>query len=324
MDPEPVKPRCPRCGYDLGGTVATWTESCPVSGVCAECGLAIIWGDVLNPARWTPHWSYEQDCGDLHFQRRRRIPSTLWRMLWAPGFWRGMRMEFVFRPWRIAKLALVGICLQFIVFLAGYVAWELLAQRPGRPSVWYFLRNDERLWILLWPRTLLGEWWGADVHAWPKRFPLTAWWLMVGGLLVPWCFALLPQSLRQAKVRPRHLVRVTLYGIPVMTAIATIPWVGEDVLSSLGVLSWNRGWLSYIDFWSLQNFWGRWEWPALTLTWVAWQTWWWGCAVTRYMRIPHGWGVAMLLVALAHLVALGLVLWLSGDQRLRFVSDVFR
>src|SRR5688572_19491648 len=42
---------CPRCGYDLGGSAATWIASCPMAGECSECGLALEWADVLNPAR---------------------------------------------------------------------------------------------------------------------------------------------------------------------------------------------------------------------------------------------------------------------------------
>ncbi len=31
-------PRCPGCGYDHTGVVASWTESCPVRARCPECG----------------------------------------------------------------------------------------------------------------------------------------------------------------------------------------------------------------------------------------------------------------------------------------------
>lgn len=34
----PPKPRCPRCGYDLSGAVATWKTSCPLEVTCSECG----------------------------------------------------------------------------------------------------------------------------------------------------------------------------------------------------------------------------------------------------------------------------------------------
>ena len=35
--------KCPRCGYDLRGAIATWTEQCPLHGTCAGCGLQFAW-----------------------------------------------------------------------------------------------------------------------------------------------------------------------------------------------------------------------------------------------------------------------------------------
>lgn len=40
---------CPRCGYDLHGTIDTWTDACPLTGVCSECGLEFIWSEILCP-----------------------------------------------------------------------------------------------------------------------------------------------------------------------------------------------------------------------------------------------------------------------------------
>ena len=33
---------CPRCGYDQRGMVESWTLQCPLTGECAECGLALL------------------------------------------------------------------------------------------------------------------------------------------------------------------------------------------------------------------------------------------------------------------------------------------
>jgi hypothetical protein len=39
---------CPRCGYDLSGTIAAWECSCPVDGVCGECGLGFRWAGLFR------------------------------------------------------------------------------------------------------------------------------------------------------------------------------------------------------------------------------------------------------------------------------------
>src|SRR5262245_20022741 len=52
-------PACPRCGYDLAGTLALWRDSCPLDGACPECGLAFRWSDVLVPLRLMPRWLLE-------------------------------------------------------------------------------------------------------------------------------------------------------------------------------------------------------------------------------------------------------------------------
>lgn len=49
-----TRPRCPRCGYDLGGQVATWREACPLEGSCPECGATFAWGKVFYGYREPP------------------------------------------------------------------------------------------------------------------------------------------------------------------------------------------------------------------------------------------------------------------------------
>ncbi len=47
---------CPRCGEDRSELAATWTDSCPLSHVCTECGLAFRWRDAFAGA---PRWWIE-------------------------------------------------------------------------------------------------------------------------------------------------------------------------------------------------------------------------------------------------------------------------
>src|SRR6185295_18404627 len=58
-DGNPAPPHCPRCGYDLSGAVATWSLSCPITGVCSECGLAFDWRNILDPKNRDVPWLYE-------------------------------------------------------------------------------------------------------------------------------------------------------------------------------------------------------------------------------------------------------------------------
>lgn len=46
---------CPKCDYDLGGIRASWRESCPLRGVCPECGFQFNWGHLITPMSTTPH-----------------------------------------------------------------------------------------------------------------------------------------------------------------------------------------------------------------------------------------------------------------------------
>ena len=52
-----AEPMCPRCGYDLSGQVRTWTDACPLAGVCTECGFEVEYRFVLNPGL-TARWRY--------------------------------------------------------------------------------------------------------------------------------------------------------------------------------------------------------------------------------------------------------------------------
>lgn len=50
---------CPHCDYDLTGTIAAWTEACPLSSRCSECGEAIDWPELMRAARPPAPWSME-------------------------------------------------------------------------------------------------------------------------------------------------------------------------------------------------------------------------------------------------------------------------
>ncbi len=133
LDDRIIEARCPRCGYDLRGTVRAWRESSPLTGTCAECGLEFGWDYILRPDRLAPPWCVE-------FARRRRgIPiaaaKTLLRSFWPWGFWKRINMAFPMRWGRlaiyIALLLVVPLTTIYITTRAGlavYVRWNLQKQ----------------------------------------------------------------------------------------------------------------------------------------------------------------------------------------------------
>lgn len=48
--------KCPRCGYDLRGTIATWMQQCPLEGQCTECGLRFEWRELMSVRFLMPRW----------------------------------------------------------------------------------------------------------------------------------------------------------------------------------------------------------------------------------------------------------------------------
>jgi len=99
---------CPRCGYDQRGTVATWSEQCPLNGICTECGLEFPWAELLVPAKFEPQWCVE------FVPRRRKIfgacLKTFLRSFRPRHFWSRLKMSQTIRPWR----------------LVAYIAWLMM------------------------------------------------------------------------------------------------------------------------------------------------------------------------------------------------------
>lgn len=120
-DPE-LTTSCPRCGYDLRGTVATWMESCPLSGVCAECGLAFEWGEVYDPGRTAPGWCIEfaQRGGVEGSGIVRAAASTAFRTLFFWWFWKQLRLSHPVNPPRLCAY----IALLILPLILMYALWQ--------------------------------------------------------------------------------------------------------------------------------------------------------------------------------------------------------
>lgn len=118
--------RCPRCGYDLSGVIASWEGACPLEGRCSECGVDFHWGDLLNERRRHLPWLYE------HANRWWNFSAAWKTTLTALTPWRFWRQTKVHHPIRLVRLALwlpvtiapllllLAIALLIIGALTGY------------------------------------------------------------------------------------------------------------------------------------------------------------------------------------------------------------
>jgi len=149
-DPRPA--RCPRCGYDLRGTIDSWGQQCPLNGRCTECGLAFEWSEVMCPTKYEPGWCVE------FTEKRRHVPTacvlTYFRSFAPWVFWRRLAMSFALRPGRLVVYlgALVAplLCL-YVAVQAGvaiYVRYHTeqaaMASRQGYVSQLQSLKSAQK------------------------------------------------------------------------------------------------------------------------------------------------------------------------------------
>lgn len=208
-------PTCPRCGYDLAGAIATWTDSCPMTGTCSECGLHLHWPDVINGHLHDLRWFYE------HTPKGRwglgRVVGTLLRLVFPWWFWGKVKLHHRIDGRRqvwflvlatlpfylLGVAAAVWLRLDHALFHNGYAArltvWDRFAEfwgtaLPGIANPWSCTRN--------WPDTLWG----------PRNWHPVIFALFFASFLVPFMLALLEPSRKLCKVRHSHLHRTMLYG----------------------------------------------------------------------------------------------------------------
>ena len=371
-DVETGEARCPRCGYDLRGVVGAWESSCPLEGVCSECGLAVRWAEVLRPEKFAPWWCVES------VPRLRAVPlsasATMLRSFRPWTFWRELKMSQRIRWGRLGMYVVLLFVLPVIVgyvveqsAVALHVRWQkgqelrecrqhvtgrirsiqLLVespQWPARPAMERQALQSELQsldtalaapvsvnhgYAAAWleavftptartsagtintfagrqpypaPRQLHGElrisgtvWGGNLTDRLLEWAPLAAWWI-AAQVLLPVCFVCLPISRRRAKVRWRHLARIALYGLFIPWAIVFAMLLCITV--ALASPRWDGvalGAASLLLFLMI---------PATVAWWVA--------AISRYLRMPHAWAVAVLLTVVAVLFPLTAIVGVRG------------
>ncbi|HMN40182.1 MAG TPA: hypothetical protein PKE29_05005 [Phycisphaerales bacterium] len=310
MPPRPAPPECPRCGYDLSGAVGAWPEgSCPCEGRCSECGLEVLWRDVLNPA---------YAMSDLFFETARRkfvraFFRTWWQSLRPWRLWRGAQMQFPVRAGRL------GV---FVVLATGLV-WAVLAVvitvigRMG--GVRWFGWSSVRPWAMWrWFADGMESLWPIEARFLaPSNIALPPWlvlgWLwMVMTLLM---LRLVPQTMRKARVRVSHVVRIWAYSLVGAPVLLFVPSIGER---SMRACSWLEAHLQpfVLDHPGIMNL-------GLLGAWGGWMVLCWGSAGRHYLRLERPWLVAGVLVFLGGLVVvtLGVMVALGSRSGMEWMMD---
>lgn len=279
--------RCPRCGYDQSGVIDSWKESCPLTGMCSECGLPIDWCRLLNE-----RFRFEDEFFEHASQRRARAWWRTIRRTWRPRrFWRWVRMDHPVRRARLVRGALLGALFMDVLGVLG-VGLVFFAITVIHRFTWSYWPIEE-LWYpvfrtlhygLLPPGVAL---YFETPLAWVLLPPLTL-------VLMPAAFLTVPVTFRRAKVRRVHLLRIFLYGLAAYPLMCALPaWVimlGEMVLELRPVLqlAWQlRPWIELAE-WTLLI-----AWPVVFIGW------WWYRAARDYLRLPRPGLIAIVLLAMA-------------------------
>lgn len=220
VSPEFPTPICPRCDYDLSGEVATWHDHCPLSSRCPECGLDVRWTAVYR-IEAPPRWSIEHAEPQPHWRRLTLLkpvllsacaaflPRFLWRRLTLGMRVVPHRLALMLAVWLIAGYLLtVAVMLgtQYLAHILDHEAYlvQISASRYPIASVQYpsFWTHRDALGVLFPFFRLPGS---TGVPPQPALLSI------LFAFTVPFALVLLPFSLRRAKVRPRHLLRLTAY-----------------------------------------------------------------------------------------------------------------
>jgi hypothetical protein len=171
-------------------------------------------------------------------------------------------------------------------------------------STMYPYVAPRELWTVakwLWTQTPNG---GSQSSSW-QYFDLSAStgamaWGCLLMLMLPGSLVLLPASRRKAKVGWGHIVRVTVYGMPwamVVFGICAVCWATA--------MLWDSSWTLVGPLIQVLSVAGL---PALLVVW-------WAVAIKRYLRMPHGAAIAVLMTILCVLLSGSLVATLAMAVR---------
>jgi hypothetical protein len=136
--------RCPRCGYDLTGHIASWNDQCPIEGQCSECGLAFDWANLLNSKLQDLPWLYEHA---PHWWSPRTFAATAIRALVPWRFWAHVGLHHRICARRLLLYVVLPLILTYaasvmIGTVSSSVMW--IANTSKTPPVYAFSQSNHR------------------------------------------------------------------------------------------------------------------------------------------------------------------------------------
>jgi hypothetical protein len=320
-----VPNECPRCAYDLSGTVARWTAACDLHGTCPECGLEFPWGDILNPERAVPRWFYEAARGRPPLLLLR----TAARALRPRRFWSAINMALRIRSHRLVVLVLVALAISHVLVGAAScanLALELAPTRRFATKVTLDISQSGMYTrVMLWPYSY-PPFRGSAQYAMPatanRPAITTPFVFTIGGSgavgahmltpllatgIMPLTYLLLRQTMRRTRIRRAHLFRIFAYSalmLPIFVSLHILGWpsLRDQYLSMRGAFRTRPTTLDTLVF-RLNALDAAVRLPLLLLgLQITALSIWWHAATTRYLRLPHAAGVVLAMLTITSLV----------------------
>jgi hypothetical protein len=213
-----MSPSCPSCGYDLSGVVESWKESCPLEGVCSECGFELRWRGILfSGARVRGFYEHAKGIAFISAWR-----TWLWTLLpWV--FWGKMaQAQRVHLRRAVLWLAVLLLSLQ-LLHAVRVVAPALGIDR----GVLDIPASDDLPWIVsdaISPLRIPGQ----STNE-PGRWPIFVVPCLTLSVALPLMLFVLRRSLAMAGVNAKQVLRSSVFGL------SWLVWLGilrlEDDLS---------------------------------------------------------------------------------------------
>jgi len=301
--PKAVAPECPRCGYDVSGTMSTWTNECPLAGTCSECGYEFQWKHLLGPMLGVPKWFFET-------ARRKKIRaaiSTSVRTLAPWKFWTAVRMGTPMSEPRLCVLMITSVLAAYIAGVAASILPSVLdAALHG--GFWWSGRSffqDVHWFVTQELRPAAGWPVRFEDRQFPREAIVSVYCMFVAMAVTPACFLPVGFSLWKRGVRRGHILRASAYvwvgGCVFLCALFACIGVSH----SLGASGGRRGYPELV--WV-----GAFLWPIALL--VHW------CVVFRsYLCLPFPissaflvWFFAALVGVIGGIRLVALVAWARG------------
>jgi len=231
------------------------------------------------------------------------MAQTACRAVTPRRFWREVSLDDPVQPQPVATMALVMSAGALVIAIGGQMVEYFLWAQPGTrtstmPSAWLkFLSALEWSWLRLFHQEidhLIGP--------------------IVIVVSMPFVFGLIPVTLRGARVRREHIIRIGLFSIVGALAIFLVHTCLTNVLAtfefktfSRAISPWEWRWLGTWHATWVDELLGALVSTVLTSGWVWW---WWACACDNYLRLRRPWRTAMVLTGIGLLLAVNAQAWI--------------